>query len=362
MGDGGLAWQVISCQTIGDMMPSLSPSPTQSIGYGLKALVEELASQSIEERQLLKASGLRSLAGSLTQAQLFAVMKGAQAIARDPLTALKAGTRQRIHHFGVYGFALATSPTFGETFTFFREHAALAGAVLRITYRREGRRGIILSHNPQSLGRTLPFVAEFWRSSMTALAREILGVPFPSLLMRFPYPRPRQAQAYRETFGCPVEFDSDAMEWHFEASVLERPCPSASSLTAHVCQEFCERVIVSDTDGSALQREIRGLVLAHSRRRVTADEAAASLGLSKRTLLRRLGAEKTSFQQLIDQTRAAIACEYLENTELPVSEISERCGYGDEANFRKAFTRWRGRTPAAWRMGRRSPRAAAILA
>lgn len=329
-------------------MPSHPRPTTESVGYGLKALVEELADQAINERQLLKASGLQSLAGSLTQAQRVAVLKGAQKIARDPLTALRAGTRQKIQHFGVYGFALATSPTFGEAFAFFREHAALAGAAWRINYRREGRRGISWADRPQSLGAALPFFAEFFRSSMAALAREVAGVPFPSLLMRFPYKRPPHARAYRETFGCPVEFESDAMEWHFEASVLERPCLSANGLTANICREFCERV-VSEAEGSPLQHEIRGLVLAHSRRRVTADEAATSLGLSKRTLLRRLSAEKTSFQTVIDQTRSAIACEYLENTKLPVSDIAERCGYGDEANFRKAFARWRGRTPAEWR-------------
>ncbi|WP_438985291.1 helix-turn-helix domain-containing protein, partial [Aequoribacter sp.] len=57
----------------------------------------------------------------------------------------------------------------------------------------------------------------------------------------------------------------------------------------------------------------------------------------------------TSFQRLLDQTRSSLACEYLENTRLPVSEIAERCGYSDEANFRKAFSRWQGKSPSLWR-------------
>ena len=195
----------------------------------------------------------------------------------------------------------------------------------------------------------LPFVAEFWRSSMVALLGEILDESFPSRRMLFPYPKPDYAHAYPAFFDCPLEFGCDAMEWHFDAAVLAKPCPNASSLTASICQDFCESLTVRSDDDSLLQRELRGFILGNTGRRCTADEAAAALGLSKRTMFRRLSQEGTSFQVLQDQTRDAVAREYLENTRLPVSDIAERCGFGDEANFRKAFLRWRGQTPSKWR-------------
>jgi AraC-like DNA-binding protein len=63
------------------------------------------------------------------------------------------------------------------------------------------------------------------------------------------------------------------------------------------------------------------------------------LGLSRRTLFRLLAEYGTRFQELLDRTRASLACQYLENAHLPVSEIAVRCGFGDEADFRKDFTR-----------------------
>ena len=329
-------------------MPLTSPFQ-DATAYGLRALLEELESQGVGPASVLRRAALRGLTGHLTQLQRLALLKASSELAQDPLTALKAGQRQRVHHFGVYGFALATSPTFGHAFAFGRQNLELAGAVFRITYRQEGSTGILRSHNPGALGSLLPFAAEFWRSSMTSLLSEILEQPFPSKLMRFPYPRPRHADAYTLVFACPIEFAAQQMEWHFDAGVLDRPCPSANSLTANICQDFCAAMIASQSAPTPLQRELQSFAIGRSGRRTTADEAAKALGLSKRTFFRRLAEEGTSFQTLLDQTRASIACEYLENTRLPISEIADRCGYSDEANFRKAFQRWREVSPSQWR-------------
>jgi AraC-like DNA-binding protein len=74
------------------------------------------------------------------------------------------------------------------------------------------------------------------------------------------------------------------------------------------------------------------------------------VGLAKRTLFRRLKNEGISFQALLDQTRSSLAREYLESTTLGTAEIADRCGYGDEANFRKAFQRWHGISASQWRL------------
>lgn len=324
-------------------------SRVDNAAYGLQALSDALSDRGISARRLLKLSQLRSLTGVLTQTQRLALLRAASALCDDPEMALEAGSRQRISHFGVYGYALATSSTMGQAINFGREHMELAGAVLRITYHRDGDVAIFRSHNPRSLGKLLPFVAEFWRSSMVALMSEILEAPFPSLAMYFPYPAPGHAQLYRKYFDCPVHFDADLMEWHFDASVLEAACPNANILTANVCQDFCERIVSGGEQGTPLQRDLRSMMLASAGRRLKSAEAATAQGLSQRSLFRMLAAEGTSFQQLLDETYRSIAQEYLENTSLAVEDIAFRCGFGDGSNFRKAFLRWTGMSPAAWR-------------
>lgn len=332
--------------------------------YGLTALFDELAEQGVPSERLLAGTGIpRSWREhpdrALSQGERLALFRSAARLARRPDTALRAGVRQRIRDFGIYGYALATSRTFGDAFRFGRKHLALAGPVLRIVFELRGDTGILRSHSPESLGALLPFVAEFWRSSITTVFGLVLEAPFPSRAMYFPYEAPPHASAYRAVFACPVHFDSDVLEWHFDASVLEAPCPNASAPTARICRDFCERVLASGPGQSALQREIRAVCLARQGRDSTAARVAAELGLSLRTLHRRLSAEGASFQRLLDEVRSSVAIEYLTNTGMAVEEIGDRLGFADASNFRKAFRRWTGRSPGAFRRALASPSEAA---
>jgi AraC-like DNA-binding protein len=79
------------------------------------------------------------------------------------------------------------------------------------------------------------------------------------------------------------------------------------------------------------------------------DETARALGLSARTLKRRLDEEGTSFSAILDEQRRARALLLLRSPELSVDTIAERVGYSDIANFTRAFRRWTGTTPTAFR-------------
>jgi len=327
---------------------------SRDLPLGLPALFEELEEQEISAVSICDAAGVpRSSRDAsmptIVADDLPAIFRAAAKLARHPETALRAGQRQKISNFGVYGFALVTSETFADAFRFGLENIDLAGAVMHINYRREGAVGILQTQNPLTLGSNLQFVAEFWRSSMTALLSEVLGHRFPSFAMYFPYRTPRHVDVYRQVFDCDLHFGCETMEWHFNADVLEEDCPNADLLTTQVCQDFCER-IVSARGQSKLQRTVRSLCMTKTSGAVaTAESVASAIGMSVRTFHRRLADEGISFKALLDETRFSIASEYLHNTQLGIEEIAGRCGYGDVSNFRKAFKRWSGTSPSTYR-------------
>lgn len=334
------------------LSPPFANADRTELPLGLPALFEEMSDQGIDIDELFATcSGDPGAPDFLDMANRVSLFQAAQRLARRSDTALRAGRRQQIGSFGVFGFALATSRTFDEAFQFGRDHINLAGTVVRITYTQRGNIGILRSHNPGALGCVLPFAAEFWRSSMTTLMAHVLGERFPSTAMYFPYPAPRHASAYKRVFGCPIHFNSDVMEWHFDARILKRPCPNFDASTSKVCQAFCERVAAKGPGQTPLQKQVRRLCLSRRETPLTARAVAAQLGLSVRTLYRRLGEEGVTFQSLQDETWRTIAIEYLENTNLPIEQVAFRCGYGDPSNFRKAFHRWTGRAPSAFRSG-----------
>ncbi|MCG8493799.1 MAG: AraC family transcriptional regulator [Sneathiellales bacterium] len=341
--------------SINDDMNWSSMAKSTSLGSGLPALWEEFSAQGIEKSSVLRSAGLLGADdkelpfASLNHQERVSLFRAANALCTQPGTGLLAGSRQKISYFGVYGYALATSATLGEAFRVGKYNFDLAAPVLRITLHFRGSVGILKSHNPRALGASLPFVAEFWRSSQQKLMSLLLGYRFPTLKMYFPYPKPKHASLYEKVFECPVHFGSDIMEWHFDASALDSPCVHADQDTAMLCHSYCDYILSSIGSHSKLQQSIQAICFNDLTTNLTAKIIAEKLGFSRRTLFRELAKEGVSLQSLIDTTKRSIAVEYLRNTDLSVEEISFRCGYQDISNFRKAFKRWTGCFPSSYR-------------
>ena len=81
----------------------------------------------------------------------------------------------------------------------------------------------------------------------------------------------------------------------------------------------------------------------------TLSGMAAMLAMSRRTLIRKLDRESTSYQALIDEIRASLACWALENTSQSVGSLAYDLGFKDESNFSRSFRRWCGTTPSQYR-------------
>ena len=321
---------------------------------GLGALGDELLDQGVSTADLLQDTGMSEAWFDRPdfppgQAQRAMNIRNAWRLARRSDTALRAGSRQTIGDFGLYGYGMASSDTLSDCLHFGYSQIEFAGPVLNITREIRGDTAVFVSQNPLALGPILPFAAEFWRSSMTSLLDLIMGQRFPSTAMFFPYPEPPHADALREKFQCDLHFDAGVMEWHFDAACLGLPCPNASRFLATLCSDFCERVLTSGKGQTRLQREIRLILLGRIREQPVASEIARELGLSRRSLYRRLSEEQATFQGLLDDVRASVAIQFLSSTRLPVEEIAARVGIADPSNFRKAFRRWTGAAPSAYR-------------
>mgnify|MGYP000921531201 FL=1 len=325
---------------------------------GLRALRDELLDQGVSTADLLQDTGMSEAWFDRPdfppgQAQRVMIIRNAWRLARRSDTALRAGSRQTIGDFGLYGYGMASSETVSDCLHFGYSQIEFAGPVLNIAREIRGETAVFVSQNPLALGPILPFSAEFWRSSMTTLLDLIMGQRFPSTAMYFPYPEPPHADALREKFECDLHFNASVMEWHFDAACLSLPCPNASRFLATLCTDFCERVLTAGSGQTPLQREIRLMLLGKIREQPVAAEIARELGLSRRSLYRRLLQENATFQGLLDDVRASVAIQFLSSTRLPVEEIAHRVGFSDLSNFRKAFRRWTGATPRSYRISAR---------
>ncbi|SDT32231.1 AraC family transcriptional regulator [Bradyrhizobium canariense] len=335
-------------------LSSNSDAATQSL-LGLGALAAELGSQGVSVKDLFARTGvsvsqLEDVRARISHRQRLAIYRNANALTKRSDIGLLAGARQRISDFGIYGYAMVSSLTFGDALMFSLEHVTMAGPVVKqISFRIEGQTAILRSHGFDTLGELLPFVAEFWRSSMTSLFGRVLETPFPSTRMIFPFSPPIHWRNYERLFNCPIDFNADRMEWHFHADVLERGCPNANPITSKICEQVCAVMLTEGPGESDLVRKIRIACLNSPKRFPTAGEIVQELGLSLRTLHRHLADEGLSYQSIVDGMRQAVATELLENTHLGIKQVAERVGFADATSFRKAFRKWTGRAPSNFR-------------
>lgn len=321
---------------------------------GLGPLVAEMQAQGIAAEALLLGTGLSAPQigdprSRLSSEQKLRIFRNARRLSRTPDLGLRAGARTRLSDFGLYGYALVSSPTFGDAIVLGMRHLKLAGPMLEKRFRVEGDTACFEGHDVMTLGDVLPLATEYWFSTVHRLMCCVLEAPMPSRQLLLPYPRPAHAAAYERLFGCPVRFDAGIIQWQFDAAVLAAPCPNANQITAEMCAQTCERMLRDLPEESDLERAVRTACLNSCGDFPSLEQMAARLSLSTRTLQRRLSQEGRHYQGLVDEVRGSLAIEFLSQTGMSVEEIGQRLGFSDASNFRKAFRKWTGQAPGHYR-------------
>lgn len=323
---------------------------------GLTSLIDEMLRQGHSLQELLQGTGitytvLNNATSQIAQHQKLQLFQNILRLSKDPLTGIKAGQKQRLSDFGIYGYALYSSKNFQQAVELGIRHIKLAGPVLQKSFRIEPDAAIFEGKEVIALGKLLPLICEFWFSSMQTLIESVLEGPFQAKKLLLPYPAPEHADEYQKVFHCPIEFDTGVLQWHFDLKWLEVACPNANPMTADMCKSFCERMLgIEDDETPELIRTIRLILMDQVDNFPTAQEMAERLHLSKRTLYRRLADHNISYQDIIDTTRRRLADEYLQGTTLTIDEIAARLGFSDTSNFRKAYRHWTGMSPNEYRI------------
>ena len=165
------------------------------------------------------------------------------------------------------------------------------------------------------------------------------------------HPAKNDDAAFRRVFQVPVRFDEEVTALVFEARWLAHPVEGADPGFRHILELQVAELerMHEDALSSRLRRSLRTLLL---RRGCSAGRTAQLFAMHQRTMSRRLKAEGQSFQHLVDEVRYDIARHLLANANMPLGKIALALGYSEASAFTRAFKRWSGLNPKAWRDGR----------
>lgn len=165
-------------------------------------------------------------------------------------------------------------------------------------------------------------------------------------------PRPADIAPYRRFFGAHISFGAETNAVVFKARWLDHPLGSADASAQDCLIREMKRLeaLGSGSLAEQLRRILRRLFISGGDPRRSSLESISSLfAVHRRTLNRRLRDEGTTFKALMDAARHDIACQLLRDTQLTTLDVAMTLGYADAAAFSRAFRRWSGTSPAAWR-------------
>jgi AraC-like DNA-binding protein len=164
----------------------------------------------------------------------------------------------------------------------------------------------------------------------------------------FSFRRPRETKPYSDLFGVPIRFDQPESGLVLPLSALRAPIPGARPEELQRLERLAAGMAPARhrvwTD--RVRHALRPLLL---RGEPTSASSAANLSVNVRTLSRRLASEGTSFQEILDDIRYAIARELLAVTDMPIGDIAAALSYTAHGPFIDAFRRWSGVAPSVWR-------------
>jgi AraC-like DNA-binding protein len=181
------------------------------------------------------------------------------------------------------------------------------------------------------------------------LMRDLCGPTWKPLFIQFAHAKPEVVQPFKTFFKCTLRFDAQFSAVVFAARWLEHPVEGADPAVYRLLKE---RLMSSDLEldrglADRVRRALQSMVLSGT---ASSDGVASLFGISERTLRRRLEADGTSFQTLLNEALLTLAKQLMKETSLSVSEISAALHYRDLPTFSNAFRRWMGCSPTQWRI------------
>ncbi|WP_085629633.1 MULTISPECIES: AraC family transcriptional regulator [unclassified Pseudomonas] len=165
----------------------------------------------------------------------------------------------------------------------------------------------------------------------------------------FSYPKPAHGAEYDLLFSCPLSFSAGQSSLRFHSRYLNMPLLQDERTLKHFLERSPADLLSRPDDGNSLSSRLRRLLSQDSARWPDLEAVAAHLHISPQTLRRHLREEGTSFQELKDQLRRDIAIYHLGRADLSLQAIAEQLGFSEPSAFHRAFKKWTGLTPGAYR-------------
>jgi AraC-like DNA-binding protein len=279
------------------------------------------------------------------------LVQAAERVSGRPWLALDAGASVRLASHGVLGEALQSCASLRQALDLLPRFLALRTQIAAVRVEPEPG-GLIYHVEPRvALGGARRFVLEHIAASVSRLFRDVSGGPLTGATVNLPWPRPGWHGRVEHLLPA-ARYGAPGLALHLPDALLDRPNPHADAGRLAHAVGRCEAELAAAL--TPCTRNVQALIAGGQA--TTLAAVALQLGVSTRTVMRRLRDEGSDFGALVERVRRERALSLLVESTLPVAEIALALGYRSASNFARSFRRWHGVPPSAVRAARHGGR------
>lgn len=271
----------------------------------------------------------------------------------DPGFGLKVGAGVSPAGISGVGFALQSAATLREAIGMVQKFQRLISDGGRFQMLAGQTATWVVYHPQQGQLAFSPYQIEAVLAAVVRLAGWVTGSALQPLRVQFSQARLASLQDYRDVFACPVEFEQAFSGVLVDNSLLDQPLPQADPRLAQMHEHYTAARLAALGIDSISAPDVRQWLAVHMGPQVPRRaQAAQALGVSERTLARRLGEQGQTFEKLLDDVRRELALQAVADPERTLADIAQSLGFAEASTFYRAFNRWTGMPPARWRRQR----------
>ncbi|HEX4336135.1 MAG TPA: AraC family transcriptional regulator ligand-binding domain-containing protein [Polyangiaceae bacterium] len=268
---------------------------------------------------------------------------------KDEGLGLKLGTAMTFGMGGAFDYAVRSAPNVRESFAVASRYSRLLTDSFRLSFEVRKRQALIRLEDESPWPRS---AADFGMSALYKL-HVADQVPPEHIECWFTYAEPEDLSVHASTFaGAALKFDMPFFGFACDMSHIDAPMPGSDTALHGLLRARAESILSELTSSQSLASLVRRLLQQSIPTGDTSAEGVArTLRMSRRTMTRRLEREQTTFQAELDAARRKLATEHLREGRAPLTEIAFLSGFSHVESFHRAFKRWTGVTPLAYRSG-----------
>lgn len=254
-----------------------------------------------------------------------------------------AASAWRTPMHGNLDVAARSAPTVGDAIDIFARYGHVRASFASI--RKQAVRGVVTllfkpsARMPDEVWQPL---AESVMMSLMAMLRQVTDDTLDGIAVSFPWPRPPHADLVEDMLGVPTHFDSGELRLSIAQAVCTRPSPFDDAALLRTARAELDHEARRFSGLDLLLEDVGRLLATAKGPRPNEEQVARALGLSRRTLVRRLAANGTSFRVLLDEQLKARATAMRSEGRMTRAAMAEALGYADPTSFSRAWRRWFG--------------------